>query len=94
MRQVGRARQSTPAHVHSLLGHPSICPDHLQGPEEAGPGPAGRTLGETHCPAASICAHVAVDLEAGGVVCGEDGVNAVLLLSAQEDVQTVTWPRA
>lgn len=27
-------------------------------------------------------------------MCGEDGVNAVLLLSAQEDVQTVPWPRA
>lgn len=81
-------------HVHSLLGHPRVCPDHLQGPKEAGPGRAGHTAPETHRPATTVSAHVTVDLEASGVVCGEDRVNAVLLLSTQEDVQTVTWPRA
>lgn len=55
---------------------------------------AGQRGRETHRPAASVCVHVAVDLEAGGVVGGKDGVDAVLLLSAEEDVQTVTWPRA
>ena len=81
-------------HVHSPLGHPRVRPDHLRGPKEAGPGRAGHTAQETHCPATTVSAHVTVDLEAGGVVCGEDRVNAVLLLSTQEDVQTVAWPRA
>lgn len=49
--------------------------------------------GDTHRPAAAVGAHVTVDLEAGWVVCGEDRVNAILLLPAQEHVQTVAGRR-
>lgn len=48
----------------------------------------------THRPAAAIRAHVTVDLEASRVVGGEDGVNAIILLSTQEDVQAVSGPGA
>lgn len=48
----------------------------------------------THRPAAAVRVHVAVDLEAGGVVRGEDRIHTVLVSSAQEDVQTVPGPRA
>lgn len=48
----------------------------------------------TYRPAPAVCAHVAVHLEAGGVVRGEDGVHAVLLLPAKQDVQAVPRPRA
>lgn len=59
--------------------------------------PAGRRAERrpgTHRPAPAVCAHVAVHLEAGGVVRGEDGVHAVLLLPAEQDVQAVPRPRA
>lgn len=47
-----------------------------------------------HRPAAPVRRHVAVDLEARGVVRGEDGVNPILLLSARVDVKAVSGPGA
>lgn len=50
--------------------------------------------GPAHRPAAPVRCHVAVDLEARGVVRGEDGVNPILLLSARVDVKAVPGPGA
>ena len=47
-----------------------------------------------HRPAAPVGRHVAVDLESGGIVRGEDGVNPILLLSARIDVKAVSGPGA
>lgn len=50
--------------------------------------------GPAHRPAAPVRRHVAVDLEARGVVRGEDGINPILLLSARVDVKAVPGPGA
>ena len=46
----------------------------------------------THRPASSISSHVTVDLEAGGVVCGNDRVDAVLSRAVGVETSTVTRP--
>ena len=48
----------------------------------------------THRPPPSVCGHVAVHLEAGGMVQREHGVDAVLSLTAGEQVTAVTGTRA
>lgn len=47
-----------------------------------------------HRPAAPVGRHVAIDLEAGRIVRGEDGVNPILLLSTRIDVKAVSGPGA
>ena len=51
-------------------------------------------LPPTHRPAAAVCGHVAVDLEACRVVDGEHGVDAILSLTAGVQVTAVTGTRA
>ena len=48
----------------------------------------------THRPASSISSHVTVDLEASGVVCGKDRVDAVLSLAVGVEIPAVTRPGA
>lgn len=55
---------------------------------------AGECTSQTHRPAPAVSTHVAVDLEASWVVSGEDRVDTIILLSTQENIQTVPGPRS
>lgn len=54
----------------------------------------GKQARDPYRPPSAVRHHVTVDLEAFGIVSGEDGIDAILLLTARIDVKAVPGPGA